>query len=38
MALAGLCRAARVGLDAPMRDGMNLAAKKYAAAPGIPAC
>ncbi len=31
-ALAGLYRAARVGLVTPMRDGMNLVAKEYVAA------
>ena len=31
-ALAGLYRAARVGLVTPLRDGMNLVAKEYAAA------
>jgi len=31
-ALAGLFRAARVGLVTPMRDGMNLVAKEYVAA------
>src|SRR6202041_3994524 len=30
--LAGLYRAARVGLVTPMRDGMNLVAKEYVAA------
>ncbi len=30
--LAGLCRAARVGLVTPIRDGMNLVAKEYVAA------
>src|SRR3984885_6380370 len=31
-ALAGLYRAARVGLVTPLRDGMNLVAKEYVAA------
>lgn len=37
-ALAGLYRAARVGLVTPLRDGMNLVAKEYVAAqnPGDP--
>ena len=30
--LAGLYRAARVGLVTPLRDGMNLVAKEYVAA------
>lgn len=31
-ALAGICRASRVGLVTPLRDGMNLVAKEYVAA------
>ncbi|MCV4600101.1 trehalose-6-phosphate synthase, partial [Escherichia coli] len=36
--LPGLCRAARVALVTPLRDGMNLVAKEYIAAqdPGDP--
>jgi trehalose 6-phosphate synthase len=30
--LAGLCRASRIGLVTPLRDGMNLVAKEYVAA------
>ena len=30
--LAGICRAAKVGLVTPLRDGMNLVAKEYVAA------
>ncbi|MGN6550518.1 MAG: alpha,alpha-trehalose-phosphate synthase (UDP-forming) [Pararhizobium sp.] len=30
--LAGICRASRVGLVTPLRDGMNLVAKEYVAA------